>query len=90
MLVQNEKVIKAFLRGERASSPKRNLMWGGYDASISTDGVILWSYSTPIAKWDGEDTVAVNPRKYSATTSRQQSDLKTLIDKFGYKVADWA
>lgn len=93
MRAQNEKVIKAFLRGKRASSPKHALMWGGYGASISTDGVILYSYNTPIARWastDESDGVLINSRKYSSTTSRQQADLLALVKEFGYKTAEWA
>lgn len=62
-------------------------------ASISTDGVILYSYNTPIAKWHGADEadgIAINRRKYSATTSRQQADLLELVKKFGYKWTEWS
>lgn len=96
MRVQNEKVIKAFLRGKRASSPVRDYCDGVYmrkGASISTDGVILYSYETPIARWattDDRDGILINSRKYSNTTSRQQADLLALVKEFGYKTAEWA
>lgn len=57
-------------------------------AAVWTTGGILYSYSTPIAKWsdaDG-DTAIVNLQKYSVTTSCQQSGLLSLLAMNGKRV----
>lgn len=84
MRKQNKKVIDAFIAKRKATSGARALMFGGYCASISTDGAVLYSYNTPIARWSG-DVVVVNEKKYSPTTSRQQSDLALLLKYAGVK-----
>lgn len=86
-MVQNEKVISAFIEHKKAHSPRHNLMYGGYDSSISTDGETLYSYATPIAKWDGA-RVLVNGKRYSSTTSRQQSELKKMLSASGIETAE--
>lgn len=87
MRVQNEKVISAFLRREKATSGERDIPDGYYmrrGASISTDGTTLYSYWTPLARWDG-DRVLVNRKKYSNTTTRQQQDLALMLDRLKVK-----
>lgn len=87
MRVQNERVIEKFLKREQGTSPKRNYANGYYmrhGASISTDGTTLYSYSTPIARWVG-DTVEYTERKYSNTTTRQQSDLAVMLSMHNVK-----
>ncbi len=81
MRVQNEKVIKAWLDGHVATSAVRDIADGYYirkGASISTDGEKLYSYWTPIA-WREDGKVVVDMRKYSMTTTLQQSDLKQIL-----------
>lgn len=81
MRVQNEKVIKAWLDGRKATSQVRDIADGYYmrkGASISTDGKKLYSYWTPIA-WYEDGGVVVDMRKYSMTTTMQQSDLKQIL-----------
>lgn len=83
MRVQNEKVIKAWLDGHVATSPVRDIPNGVFierGASISTDGEKLYSYWTPIA-WREDGGVVVDMRKYSLTTTMQQSDLKQILAK---------
>lgn len=83
MRVQNEKVIKAWLGGHVATSPVRDIPNGVFierGASISTDGEKLYSYWTPIA-WREDGGVVVDMRKYSLTTTMQQSDLKQILAK---------
>lgn len=82
MRTQNAKVIDAFFEKKNATSPIRNIANGYFverGASISTDGAILYSYWTPIAKWVGEK-VQVATHKYSNTTTRQQSDLRHALN----------
>lgn len=90
MRVQNEKIIKAWLDGRKASSPVRDIDTGVFTergASISTDGEKLYSYWTPIA-WREDGGVVVDMRKYSLTTTLQQSDLKQILaqEDIKYKV----
>ena len=85
MRVQNERVIGAFLRREKATSGARDIVDGYYmrkGASISTDGDKLWSYWTVLAEWDGAK-VLVNNKKYSNTTTMQQHDLAVMLDRAG-------
>ena len=46
--------------------------------SISTDGNYIFSYATKIISHD-EGVITLNTRKYSNTTSRQQSNLRELL-----------
>lgn len=81
MRVQNEKIIKAWLDGRKATSRVRDIANGVFverGASISTDGKKLFSYWTPIA-WREDGGVVVDMRKYSLTTTMQQSDLKQML-----------
>ena len=80
-------VIGAFLKRKMAHTPVRDLMWGGRDCSISTDGARLWSYSTIIAQWSG-DTVLINNTKYSRTTSKQQGMLRNECDRLNIKTGE--
>ena len=90
MRVQNEKVGGAFLKKKRATSGQRDIVNGCYverGASISTDGATLWSYWTRLAVWDG-DHVKMDARKYSMTTTQQQSDLRQLCRREGVKLVE--
>ena len=81
MRVQNEKVIRAWLEGRKATSTVRDIPNGVFverGASISTDGKKLFSYWTPIA-WHEDGVLVVDMRKYSLTTTMQQSDLKQML-----------
>lgn len=81
-------VIKQFLARKSAHTPYRNAplnnMWIWRGASLTSDSWRLISYETPIARWRG-DTILIDSRKYSATTSKQQSMLKRECDKLGVK-----
>lgn len=90
MRIINEKIERAFLAREKKSAPKRDYVNGYYmehGATISTDGERLWSYNTPIAKWDG-GRVIMDARRYSNTTSRQQSDLRQLARELGVELVE--
>lgn len=82
-----QEVVKQFLARKSAHTPKRYFMWGGYGSSISTDGEKLYSYSTPIAEWRG-DSVAINSKKYSNTTSKQQGMLRRECEKLNVKTEE--
>lgn len=49
------------------------------DYSIHTNGDAIYSYGTALVVQLDDDKVALNATKYSATTSRQQSDLRALL-----------
>ena len=85
--MRTEQVIAAFLSRKKAKTPTRDLMYGGRDCSISTDGARLWSYSTIIAQWSG-DVVLINNTKYSRTNSKQQSELKRQIEAAGIEAGE--
>lgn len=81
MRVQNEKIITAWLEGRKATSAVRDIPNGVFverGASISTDGKKLFSYWTPLA-WYEDGVLVVDMRKYSLTTTMQQSDLKQIL-----------
>lgn len=82
-----QKVIQQFLARKSAHTPIRDLMWGGRNCSISTDGAKLWSYNTVIAQWGG-NAVLINNTKYSRTTSKQQSALKLECKNLNIKTAE--
>lgn len=65
----NRAVIEAFLDRKEAKS-----------GSMSSEFGKLYSYSTVIAQWNKEGTgLIVNSRRYSPTTTRQQSELRRLV-----------
>jgi len=47
--------------------------------SISTDGMSIFSYRTAILSRSGNHRYTFNQKKYSSTTSRQQSDLLFML-----------
>ncbi len=53
---------------------------GVFGDSISTDGHTIFSYKTPILERVGH-RVVLNENKYSATTTRQQNDIRYLINE---------
>lgn len=81
-------VIKQFLARKSAHTPYRdaplNNMWRWRGASLTSTGDKLISYETIIAEWRG-DSVAITPRKYSRTTSKQQSMLNRECEKLGVR-----
>lgn len=82
-----QEVIKQFLARKTAHTPIRNLMYGGRNCSISTDGTRLWSYNTVIAQWGG-DAVLINNTKYSRTTSKQQGMLRYECEKLNVRTEE--
>lgn len=84
MRVQNEKIIKAWAQGRKATSPVRDIDTGVYTergASVSTDGKKIFSYWTPIAWWGKSGQLVVDMKKYSYTTTRLQSDILEYAKK---------
>lgn len=72
----NAEVFSAFARREG--------MQGGSVRSIKTDrGSVLYSYSTPIAVFVNDTDVPVfTTRRFSVTTSKQQSQAKAIAGAY--------
>lgn len=84
--MSNEKVIRAFLEGRAGHTQTRDILNGVYiykGQTLKTNGLELINYSTRIAfKEDGK--LYLNVGKYSQTTSKIQSKLRTLAIEYGY------
>lgn len=70
-MISNYDLIKGFVAGTMNGRQNGSM-------SVSDDGKRLFSYATCIAQFDG-GLVYVNIGKYSVTTSRQQSILKSCV-----------
>lgn len=89
--MKNEKVIKKFLEREQAKTTLRSIINGYY----SYKGRTLWTrdnelinYSTRIAYIE-DNTLYINIKKYSSTTSRIQSKLKQLASLTNYNIVEY-
>lgn len=89
--MKNENVIKKFLEKENASTPLRDIINGYY----TYKGRTLWTrenelinYSTRIAYIEN-NTLYVNTKKYSVTTSKIQSKLKLLGQEYNYNIVEY-
>lgn len=88
--MNNENVIKAFLDGNQAKTPLRNIQNGIYSykgRTLYTDGNNLVNYSTTMATLrDGK--VYLNTKKYSVTTSKIQSQIRRLAMSKGLEIVE--
>ena len=89
--MSNENVIKKFLEKEQAKTPLRTIVNGYY----SYKGRTLWTrenelinYSTRIAYIE-DNTLYINVKKYSNTTSHIQSKIKMLGKKYNYSIVEY-
>lgn len=89
--MKNEKVIKKFLEREQAKTPLRSIINGYY----SYKGRTLWTrdnelinYNTRIAYIE-DNTLYINTKKYSSTTSHIQSKLKQLASLTSYDIVEY-
>lgn len=89
--MKNENVIKKFLEGEQAQTPLRDIVNGYY----SYKGRTLWTkdnelinYSTRIA-YIKDNTLYINTKKYSSTTSHIQSKIKYLGKMYNYDIIEY-
>lgn len=76
----NTEVLKSFLQGQKAQTPKRQIQNGYYmyeGRTLTTDGTTLINYTTRIAYKKGINLM-INNKKYSVTTSKIQSQLLRL------------
>lgn len=89
--MKNENVIKKFLEKEQAKTPLRDIVNGYY----SYKGRTLWTwknelinYSTRIAYIE-DNTLYINIKKYSSTTSKIQSKIKQLGKEYNYNIVEY-
>lgn len=89
--MKNENVIKKFLEQEKAQTPLRDIINGYY----SYKGRTLWTrenelinYSTRIA-YIKDNTLYINTKKYSNTTSRIQNKIKQLASLTDYDIVEY-
>lgn len=89
--MKNENVIKKFLEREQARTPLRTINANYY----TYKGRTLWTrenelinYSTKIAYIE-DNTLYINVKKYSSTTSHIQSKLKWLGKEYNYDIVEY-
>ena len=78
--MNNTDVLKSFLQGQKAQTPKRQIQNGYYmyeGRTLTTDGITLINYKTIIAYKEG-NKLMINNKKYSVTTSKIQNQLLHL------------
>ena len=87
----NENVIKKFLEREQARTPLRTIVNGYYRYK----GRTLWTrynelinYNTRIAYIE-DNTLYINIKKYSNTTSHIQNKLKQLASLTSYNIVEY-
>ncbi len=70
----NREVAHAFVSGNRAQV-----------AHLTATGIWLTSYTTEVAHRNPDGSIGVNPVKYSPTTSRHLSELRSALRTAGYQ-----
>ena len=89
--MKNEEIIKKFLERESAKSGLRTITNGIYQyqgRTLQTDGNKLINYSTIIAYFYN-DTLRLNTKKYSQTTSKIQNTIKRLASDMGLSITEY-
>ena len=93
--MSNLEVIKKFLKKEEAKTNLRNILNGYYyykGRTLQTQQeafrFCLYNYNTIIA-FILNDTLYLNTRKYSATTSKIQSQLRNQATYTDYKIKEY-
>lgn len=89
--MKNENVIKKFLEREQAQTPLRTI----HSYYYSYKGRTLWTrenelinYNTRIAYIE-DNTLYINTKKYSSTTSHIQSKIKWIGKEYNYDIAEY-
>ena len=93
--MNNLEVIKTFLKQENAKTNLRTIQ-NGYNTykgrTLYTEknniGFCLYNYNTVIA-FIVNDTLHLNTKKYSTTTSKIQSQLKCQASYTDYKIVEY-
>ncbi|MEE1073221.1 MAG: hypothetical protein U0L26_12725 [Cellulosilyticum sp.] len=82
--MKNEEVLKKYLKGEKAQTPKRSIPNGCFTyegRTLQTDGEKLINYKTIISYKKG-DKIYINTSKYSVTTTKIQGKLNYLASQY--------
>lgn len=88
--MSNESVIKEFLSGRQAKTPLRNINCGYYSykgRTLYTEENNLINYKTTIATLK-DNVLYLNINKYSATTSKIQTQIKQLAISKGLEIVE--
>jgi len=89
--MKNEKVIEKFLERENAKTGLRTIFDGVYEyqgRTLTSTGNKLINYSTIIAYFEN-DTLYLNTRKYSVTTSKIQNTIRRLASDIGLSITEY-
>lgn len=89
--MKNENVIKKFLEREQAKTPLREIVNGYYSykgCTLYTRDNELINYSTRIAYIE-DNTLYINTKKYSSTTSHIQNKIKYLGKEYNYNIVEY-
>ena len=89
--MKNEKVIEKFLEKEQARTALRNIVNGCYiykGRTLWTRDNELINYNTRIAYIE-DNTLYINVKKYSSTTSHIQSKIKLLGKEYNYNIIEY-
>lgn len=89
--MKNENVIRKFLEGEQAKTPLREITNGYYSykgRTLYTRDNELINYNTRIAYIE-DNTLYINVKKYSSTTSTIQNQLKHLASLTSYNIVEY-
>lgn len=93
--MSNLEVIKKFLKKEKAQTNLRNILNGYYTykgRTLQTKneniGFCLYNYNTIIA-FILNDTLYLNTKKYSSTTSKIQTQLRNQATYTDYKIKEY-
>lgn len=82
----NETVIRNFLKHQEGHTPKRYTYNGLHTSTLWTHGNELVNYQTVIARWVGINTIELNTKKYSSTTSKIQTKIERIAEEYNIKI----
>lgn len=89
--MSNEKVILAFLNKKCGKTATRNIVNGYYSykgETLKSNGLELINYSTRIA-YHQDGKLYLNTKKYSATTSKIQTQLRRLAENMDFEIVEY-
>ena len=84
--MKNEEVIKRFLKHQEGHTPKRYTYDGLYTSTLWTRENKLINYRTVIARWVNNNTIELNTKKYSSTTSKIQHKIEQVCEEYGIEI----
>ena len=84
--MKNEEVIKRILKNQEGHKPKRYTYDGLYTSTLWTRENKLINYRTVIARWANTNTIELNTKKYSSTTSKIQHKIEQVCEEYGIEI----